>query len=139
MDNIKFRGKTKEGKWIYGYYVRHKDTYICPEPYLHNAYGLIPICEIGGFIKVISKTVGQFIGNLDKNGKEIYEGDIYKTGDNTYLVIWKDCGFYWQKVYDSYLKKNVFDRKITSWLSEIDCKEYEIIGNIHDKEKQWND
>ncbi|WP_064615869.1 YopX family protein [Streptobacillus moniliformis] len=44
---------------------------------------------------VIPDSVCQFTGLFDKNGKEIYEGDIYHMGDNTitYTVVWNDSGF----------------------------------------------
>lgn len=69
-----------------------------------------------------------FTGLKDKNGKEIYEGDILanayhypvsfsvKYGDILGAVVWQDCGFWVGS-------KN--DRPLMG-----DGKEYEIIGNI---------
>lgn len=126
MREIIFRGKRIDtGEWIIGDYLA--ETSDSPGPWI------LPIGERDE-VKVIEKTVGQFIGMFDKKGQQIFEGDIVRTrkygkvvqssnvnGFDVFTVVYEPCMFR--------LERKNPDRGFNLVGNGLD---YEVIGNIHD-------
>lgn len=121
MRTIKFRGyNAKNKEWLHGcYLINRGEHFICPD-------GEQPLDKTWEDFQIDPETLGQFTGLHDKNGKEIYEGDIIKFLFHGLFyrgtIIYKDAKFVMKKIYgDGYMFPQDYGEK-----------HIEIIGNIHD-------
>ncbi len=122
MREILFRGKRADnGEWVEGFLTQWSDSNYQIKSGYENA---------GVTRTVISKTVGQYTGLCDKNGKKIFEGDIvagalwWQENPKNGLVIFRDgsFGLLW------YRGEAEQFNPFTSMCNIV----YEVIGNIHD-------
>lgn len=118
MREIKFRAWVKDRKEIFEVilinYVTKKVTYL-----FERVGDLLNIRHE----KFNDTELMQYTGLKDKNGKEIYEGDIFHIGSKKilYVVEWIDCGLKGRQI------KNKSWIGLDYWKDDI-----EVIGNIYE-------
>lgn len=125
MRKIVFRIKDID-IWYYGFplrEVRPEDLYIPFQGEDENGNSFYSI-------SVDVKTLGQFTGLYDKNGKKVFEGDIVKR-DLAYITI--TAIVKWDLKYLQYTLTAI-DKKYKGevWYLTSNSEDYEVIGNIYD-------
>ena len=89
MREVEFRAKDRLGKWRYGYLLNNAELDGAES---ENLY--IRDKKTGVDFSAIPETVGQFTGIKDKNGRKVFEGDLFKFDyDWSYEVSFKDGAF----------------------------------------------
>ncbi|EAC7880361.1 hypothetical protein HN22_13270 [Listeria monocytogenes] len=136
MREIEFRGKRIDnGEWVYGNLMQFEDsaTFIFADERKGASTLTYAHFIINNMHAIDEKTIGQYTGLKDKNGKKIFEGDIV------------DISVYDRLDWSSIKGKVVFLNG--AWLVEdvghfaitlqSETNEIEIIGNVHENLGLW--
>ena len=143
MRPIIFRGKRLDnGEWVEGDYFRKYIYDRYDNGSLHHLIGWQVTDNDGekfnDYEDVDPDTVGQYTGLKEKNGKKIFEGDIFKDYSGIFRSVFRVPGglafednpvsFGYDHRAPVYPYSSIAEMQNASWLSRY-C---EIIGNIHD-------
>ncbi len=127
MRTIKFRAQDFTKTWNYGYVAMGNESAVL-FPKMKDGSVMIGIQ-----IYVLPETVGQYTGLKDKNGTEIYEGDIISFVDGLKQVNgeWIDNEHIYSVEYSEAAFKGVCG--LSKCLDAV-----EVIGNIYDNPELLN-
>lgn len=158
MREIKFRGKIADnGEWVYGDLMQ----------FYNNGHRMncVAICSTQ-VDEVLTNTVGQFTGLHDKNGKEVYEGDILVICEYENMLKGVVCEESEHELFTLDELKGELRQQYKSVIHYEDCTlfaseqdgcdiylaslagdmrksypifEYEVLGNIHDNPELLNE
>lgn len=139
MREILFKAKRLDnGEWVEGHLVKRdgiEEYYIIQDIYeqITNGQRYLRSNLRDECYRIDPSTVCQYTGLTDKNGVKIFEGDVLRyDGDRCFTVMFDGGNFYLYGFYEP-----VFDIPYDAFIEGMDL--LEVVGNIHDKEANYED
>lgn len=121
--DIKFRGKRVNGEWIYGGLVKWDDrAFIIPQGCSLRKTASLSNEHIVSAYEVSLATVGQFTGEFDDEGTDIYEDDI--------LMAWGRHEE--QPIPENKVPSDSFIVTMPNHMLSFPVYIYKVVGNIHE-------
>ena len=137
MRQILFRGfNRKNNVWLHGFYLQNRGAhFVCPDEFATG--------KTWDDYEIDPETLGQLLDRKDKNGNDIYDGDIlyveFADGSHNYSLIgWNEQQMCWgcmsnydyQSIADGYDFAEFKGYVLNAYLREaLIC---EVVGNVYD-------
>lgn len=125
MREIKFRGyNRKNNVWLYGFYLQNRGAhFVVPDEFADG--------KSWDDYEIDPATLGQYTGLKDRNGREIYEGDVVATEVNGCRYVQE---VFWSDVTNGFSFRG---HGCGPMFHKSSCME--VIGNIHDRSATQGD
>lgn len=129
MRQIKFRGKRNDqDEWVFGDLIEENggDTYIVQANIIQWKQ-----------FEVDPDTVSQFTGLVDRNGKEVYEGDVIEDTNGIGVIMWFQTSWGVASYAHGYNGVKSYTAVDSFYINE--AKEWCVIGSIFDNPELLNE